>query len=112
MSRRRSGNDTIIARGIARRAHWQQGGRCNEPMSLETTADRSRGICEPRTMTADHVRPVVYGGLTRPGNVVAACYQCNQERGAELTREWGGDVYVVGDDTPSSPFAVLKKVIT
>jgi uncharacterized protein len=44
------------------------------------------GVCEPLTMTADHVRPVWDGGQTVSGNIVAACYECNQARGQVTNR--------------------------
>jgi hypothetical protein len=43
------------------------------------------GSCDPLAMTADHLRPVRDGGQT-PGNIVAACYECNQARGQVTNR--------------------------
>jgi 5-methylcytosine-specific restriction endonuclease McrA len=94
--------DSVEARRMARRAYWRQGGLCHwcrGPMTLDKD--------NPRSMTADHLKPVWDGGRTRPGNIVAACYQCNQERGKitnQLGKKWR---LTVGDDTPASPFEVL-----
>jgi 5-methylcytosine-specific restriction endonuclease McrA len=48
---------------------------------------RDRGICHycsgtfpPKTLTMDHIVPLARGGTTTPGNVVAACQSCNQNK--------------------------------
>jgi hypothetical protein len=67
------------------------------------------GVCDPLTATADHVRPVWDGGQTIPGNIVAACYECNQVRGQITNRtRRGSGKFTIGDDTPVSPFEVLR----
>jgi 5-methylcytosine-specific restriction endonuclease McrA len=107
MSRKR--NDQSRARQFARKAHWRQGGLCfwcKQPMTLDATGNS--GVCEPRTMTADHVIPVWRGGQTRADNIVAACYGCNNSRNRE-TNQWGGLVLTSGDQRPSSPFADLRE---
>jgi hypothetical protein len=48
------------------------------------------------------------GGQTRPGNVVAACYACNHDRGRVTNQTKWGSKFTIGDDTPSSPFEVLR----
>jgi HNH endonuclease len=76
-------------------------------------ADSAGAIREtdPRLMTAEHVRPVWDGGCANAGNVVAACYECNQARGSECNRTKRGSKFTIGDDTPSSPFAVLQVLL-
>jgi 5-methylcytosine-specific restriction endonuclease McrA len=66
------------------------------------------GACDPLTMTADHVRPVWDGGQSQPDNIVAACYACNQDRGRVTNRTKRGSKFTIGDDTPSSPFEILR----
>jgi hypothetical protein len=51
---------------------------------MELGSSGGNGVCEPLTMTADHVRSVWDGGQTVSGNIVAACYECNQAR-AQVT---------------------------
>ena len=63
---------------------------------------------DPRLATADHLVPRYAGGKTRAGNIVAACRKCNNERNTETNRSKGGVYYTAGDDTPHSPFAILK----
>ena len=50
-------------------------------------------------------------GRTVAGNVVAACYDCNHARGGELNQTKRGSKFTIGDDTPSSPFAVLQVLL-
>jgi HNH endonuclease len=65
-----------------------------------------------RLMTAEHVRPVWDGGRTVAGNVVAACYECNHARSGVFNQsKRGSRRFVIGDDTPSSPFAVLGTLL-
>jgi 5-methylcytosine-specific restriction endonuclease McrA len=47
----------------------------------------NRGVChycgkkfKPAELTLDHVTPLARGGASTPGNMVAACRQCNQEK--------------------------------
>jgi hypothetical protein len=54
------------------------------------------------------VRPVWDGGRTWPGNIVAACYACNQDRGRVTNQTKRGSKFTIGDDTPRSPFEVLR----
>lgn len=110
MSRRRY--DHHLARRLARRAHYRQEGLCfwcKQPMILVKTTHNER---DPRLMTAEHLVPVYAGGLTRPGNIVAACCECNNSRNPETNRmKAPGTIIVsVGDDEPSSPFEVLRLV--
>jgi hypothetical protein len=64
---------------------------------------------DPRLMTAEHIIPVGRGGLTIAGNVVAACYECNNARSKFDHQTKRGWKLTIGDDTPSSPFAVLRE---
>jgi HNH endonuclease len=66
------------------------------------------GTCEPLTMTADHVRAVWDGGQTRPDNIVAACFECNQDRGRVTNRTKRGSKFTISNDTSSSPFEILR----
>jgi hypothetical protein len=110
MSRRR--RDHNFARKLARAAHYKQGGLCywcNRPMKLMRNAgDGYAGEIDPLLMTAEHIIPVNDNGLTRAGNVVAACYECNNARGNGNNQMKRGFKFTVGDDTPSSPFARLR----
>jgi 5-methylcytosine-specific restriction protein A len=47
----------------------------------------NRGIChycekkfQPSELTLDHVVPLARGGVSKPGNVVPACKECNQNK--------------------------------
>jgi 5-methylcytosine-specific restriction endonuclease McrA len=107
MSLRR--NDYREARRLARRAFHRQHGLCfwcKRPMMWGHRG--GNGVCDPLTATADHVKPVWDGGQTLPGNIVAACYECNQARGQVTNQIKRGSKFTIGDDTPSSPFEVLR----
>lgn len=50
-------------------------------------AELARGICHycgkhfaPEELTMDHVIPVARGGCSTRGNVVPACFDCNQKK--------------------------------
>lgn len=56
---------------------------------------RSTGKCfycdkpfNPRDLTMDHVVPIVRGGRSTKGNVVAACKECNNQKKHLLPMEW------------------------
>jgi hypothetical protein len=111
VSLRRS--DYREARRLARKAFHRQHGLCFWCKRLMMLGSHGgNGVCEPLTMTADHVRPVWDGGRTLPGNVVAACYECNQDRGRVTNRTKRGSKLTIGDDTPTSPFEILRGVST
>ena len=91
--------------------------------SLRTNAARhQRGLCywcgKPmEQVTADHLVPLHAGGKTRPGNIVAACAPCNNERHPELNQrvkvehdKTRGVFASIGNETASSPFAVLAQL--
>jgi hypothetical protein len=106
MSLRRS--DQHVARRLARRAFHRQGGLCwwcRQPM---TWGHRGGDAYDPLTATADHVQPVWDGGQTIAGNIVAACNTCNQARGQIANRSKRGSKFTIGDETPSSPFEILR----
>jgi hypothetical protein len=65
-------------------------------------------------VTADHYPiPRYAGGRTEPGNIVAACAECNYARTAAETNRRraseSGIVAVAGDDVLRSPFEVLAR---
>ena len=68
---------------------------------------------EPRQLTADHHPiPVIMGGKTVNGNIVAACRECNNSRHPENNRSPDtGERYVAstGETNSGSPFDVLKQ---
>lgn len=66
---------------------------------------------DPLQLTGDHLIPLHNGGRTVPGNIVAACRKCNNERHPELATMGGGLVGQSGDDTPRSPFEILKMAL-
>jgi hypothetical protein len=43
------------------------------------------GYLPPNAATREHVQPRSHGGTSGDRNLVAACYRCNQERGADTT---------------------------
>lgn len=48
----------------------------------------------PRSLTMDHIVPVIRGGKSTKGNVVPACKECNNKKKDRLLMEWEG--YVKG----------------
>lgn len=105
MPQNMSGREHNELRRLRARAFRAQGGLCHwckQPMVLGAPD------AEPRQCSGDHLIPLHNGGKTVPGNIVAACRQCNSERHPELAAMGGGLVATAGDDTPSSPFAVLS----
>lgn len=63
---------------------------------------------DPRMVSADHLIPLHNGGMTRPGNIVAACRLCNSSRHPELNKVKGGQPTItIGEDKPTSPFEIL-----
>lgn len=56
----------------------------------------SKGICHycsekfpASEITMDHVVPVIRGGKSTKGNLVAACKECNNKKKHMLPIEWG-----------------------
>lgn len=92
-------NETALLRALTRKAYFQQKGKCyhcGDPITLPQA-------------TGDHYPiPRYRGGETRPGNIVAACVECNNHRNNETNRHGGRLDRTFGDDTPRSPFEVLK----
>ena len=81
-----------MLRLLTRRAYFRQAGRCyhcDELLALEQA-------------TGDHLKPRYQGGMTIPGNIVAACFECNNHRNNDLTAELCMNM-TSSDDTPRSP---------
>ncbi len=60
---------------------------------------KDRGICyycgkkvNPKELTMDHVVPLIRGGKSSKGNIVAVCQQCNAKKKYLLPWEW--DAYM------------------
>jgi len=56
---------------------------------------RSTGVCHycgnkfpPRALTMDHIVPIIRGGKSSKGNVVAVCKECNNKKKHSLPIEW------------------------
>lgn len=64
---------------------------------------------DERALTGEHLVRITDGGKTKPGNVVAACRKCNNERHVFEDREASKvpTTYTCGDDSVRSPFEVL-----
>lgn len=103
MSRRRRQpyqvNELQLRRQLARRAWHAQGGLCYFCQQPVTIAQ----------ITADHFVPQYAGGTTKSGNIVAACFPCNNTRNQDETNRRGKAFtgLMVGDDSPRSPFEIL-----
>ena len=55
----------------------------------------SKGLCHycgkrvsPRSLTMDHIVPIIRGGKTSKGNVVPVCKDCNSKKKHSLLMEW------------------------
>lgn len=55
---------------------------------------RAKGLCHycggkfsPRELTMDHVLPIIRGGKSTKGNIVACCKKCNAEKKYRLPFE-------------------------
>jgi 5-methylcytosine-specific restriction protein A len=46
----------------------------------------------PHRITADHVRPLSKHGYDKRKNVVACCYECNQQKGTRSAEEFRRDL--------------------
>jgi 5-methylcytosine-specific restriction enzyme A len=42
----------------------------------------------PRSLTMDHIVPIIRGGKSAKGNVVPACKECNTKKKQSLLIEW------------------------
>ncbi|MFA6816415.1 MAG: HNH endonuclease [Lentisphaeria bacterium] len=56
---------------------------------------RGRGICyyckkqvPPKELTMDHIVPIIRGGNSTKGNIVACCKKCNSEKKYLTPVEW------------------------
>lgn len=61
----------------------------------------SSGLCHycgkkfsPRSLTMDHIVPIVRGGKSTKGNIVPACKECNTRKKHRLLMEW--EEYIKG----------------
>lgn len=64
------------------------------PLLRGVILGRDRWICKycrREATEVDHVEPRARGGLTTPGNLVAACRSCNQAKGIRTPEEWRRD---------------------
>jgi 5-methylcytosine-specific restriction endonuclease McrA len=77
---------------------------CHEPISASFDENH------PKRLTGDHLIPLHEGGKTVPGNIVAACRDCNNGRHPYLNRSKASEPVCisVGNDEVHSPFAILK----
>jgi 5-methylcytosine-specific restriction endonuclease McrA len=48
----------------------------------------------PRSLSMDHVVPIIRGGRSTKGNVVPACKECNDKKKHSLVMEW--ESYIKG----------------
>ncbi|MFQ5902651.1 MAG: HNH endonuclease [Candidatus Binatia bacterium] len=62
---------------------------------------RSSGLCHycgrkvsPRSLTMDHIVPIIRGGKSTKGNLVPACKECNTRKKHRLLMEW--EEYIKG----------------
>lgn len=100
-------DDGVLLRMLRSTACRKQRGRCYWCNGLMLQGQQHQ--LHPNYATAEHLVPVYAGGLTKPGNIVAACAKCNNERNTETNRtKIKGVVFTSGDDTPRSPFEKLK----
>lgn len=67
----------------------------------------ARGECHychrrfpPDQLTMDHLIPVARGGTSSKGNVVPACFACNQQKAAQTPAERILDSLSLGDPDP------------
>lgn len=55
----------------------------------------------PEALTMDHLIPVARGGTSSKGNVVPACFSCNQAKAAQTPAEQILESLGLGDDLES-----------
>jgi 5-methylcytosine-specific restriction endonuclease McrA len=71
----------------------RQGGHCHycdRAMTLRTFTVQDAPL-EPTDATVEHLVPRVLGGRDEPGNLVAACHECNRI-GARIDR-WAAETF-------------------
>src|SRR5262245_39184184 len=92
---------------LRERAHRAQGGLCYWcGRKMRTNGPQNH----PLACTGDHLIPRYAGGLTKPGNIVAACRECNSSRNSEADKPSKTEgVFSAGDPRFFSPFERLKK---
>jgi 5-methylcytosine-specific restriction endonuclease McrA len=70
-----------IRRETRRRLYRAQGGLCCYCRRRMTLDNGKGSASNPAAATIDHVRPTAAGGTNDAGNLVAACWSCNQAKG-------------------------------
>ncbi len=67
---------------------------------------RARGVCHycgrkfpPKELTMDHVIPLIRGGKSTKGNIVAVCKECNTKKKYLLPWEWKEYIDVLNSKT-------------
>ena len=60
------------------------------------------GHFPPEALTMDHVIPVARGGTSTKGNVVPACFACNQSKAAQTPAEQILDSLGLGEEDEDS----------
>ncbi|HYC23914.1 MAG TPA: HNH endonuclease signature motif containing protein [Candidatus Bathyarchaeia archaeon] len=58
-----------------------------------------------RSLTMDHLVPVIRGGHSTRGNLVAACKACNRAKGHRLATEWQPEAVASEARTDRAPRA-------
>lgn len=83
-------------RGIDKREIDRQKERARKLRQSQWWQKRiSKGICyycgrhvDPKELTMDHIVPLIRGGKSTRGNLVAACKDCNNKKKYLLPLEW------------------------
>ncbi|MCL0035739.1 HNH endonuclease [Thermodesulfovibrionales bacterium] len=70
-----------VARELRKSGWWKR--RCSEGRCYYCNSK-----VHPRDLTMDHVVPLIRGGKSTKGNVVASCKECNTKKGYLLHFEW------------------------
>ena len=101
-------SEAKLFRLLRSRADKAQHGRCYLCGIIMLTSVPQE---HPQYLTGDHLIPKHAGGITKAGNIVAACRYCNNGRHPELNRTkktHDKSSWTTGDTTSYSPFAILK----
>lgn len=57
------------------------------------------GAFKPADLTMDHIVPIIRGGKSTKGNIVAACKECNTKKKYLLPIEWEEYLKSLGSQT-------------